>query len=111
MKFWLDGQISPKIAPWLKSQFGFECIHIRDLGLMKKEDLDIYRDARIANAIVITKDQDFLELSRRLGPPPQIVWVTCGNTSNQNLRMILDRVFSDAVEFLKTGQAIVEISD
>lgn len=111
MKFWLDGQISPKIAPWMKSRFGFECLHIRDLGLMKKEDLDIYRDARVAGATVITKDQDFLELSRRLSPPPQIIWLTCGNTSNQNLRLIFERVFTDAVEFLKSGQAIVEISD
>lgn len=111
MKFWIDGQISPKMAPWIKQRFGFECQHIRDLELMKKEDLEIFKEARGVNAVIITKDQDFLDLLRRLGPPPQILWVTCGNTSNQALQAIFERVFSDAVEFLKTGQALVEISD
>ncbi len=111
MKFWIDGQISPKIAPWINQRFGFECLHIRDLGLMKKEDLEIFKEARLVNAIVITKDQDFLDISRRMGPPPQILWVTCGNTSNQALRTIFERVFSNAVEFLKAGQRVVEVSD
>ena len=111
MKFWLDGQLSPKLAPWIKTQFGFECIHIRDLALMRKEDLEIFKEARTVGAVVITKDQDFLDLSNRLGPPPQILWVTCGNTSNQNMRDIFTRTFLDAVSFLKAGQAVVEISD
>jgi predicted nuclease of predicted toxin-antitoxin system len=37
----------------------------------------------------MTKDSDFVDLVERLGPPPQIIWLTCGNTSNLRLREIL----------------------
>ena len=55
---------------------------IRDLDLREAEDPDIFYKAREADAIVITKDRDFVELLGRLGPPPKIIWITCGNTSN-----------------------------
>jgi predicted nuclease of predicted toxin-antitoxin system len=111
MKLWLDGQLSPKLAPWIKSRFGFECIHIRDLQLMRKEDLEIFKEARTVDAVVVTKDQDFLDLSRRLGPPPQILWITCGNTSNERMREIFDALLPDAIKMLEAGSPVVEVSD
>ncbi|MDF5718318.1 MAG: DUF5615 family PIN-like protein [Rhizonema sp. NSF051] len=30
---------------------------------------------------MITKDSDFVDLVDRLGTPPQIIWLTCGDTS------------------------------
>ena len=45
--------------------------------------------ARNAQAIIVTKDIDFLRLLERHGPPPQILWLTCGNTSNERLVEIL----------------------
>lgn len=40
-------------------------------------------------AIVLTKDDDFLKLLDRFGPPPKVVWVTIGNTSTQNRKYTL----------------------
>ena len=47
--------------------------------------------AREAGAIVMTKDGDFIELLAQHGSPPQVVWVTCGNTSNERLRRLVCR--------------------
>jgi predicted nuclease of predicted toxin-antitoxin system len=99
------------MAPWIKSQFGVECLHVRTLGLRDKEDLAIYQEARLAGAVIVSKDRDFTELSKRLGPPPQILLVTCGNTSNQRLQEIFKSALGDALDFLKAGEPIVEISD
>jgi predicted nuclease of predicted toxin-antitoxin system len=58
----------------------------------------------------MTKDSDFVDLVERLGSPPQIIWLTCGNTSNARLREILSETLSRALELLAAGETLVEIS-
>ncbi len=84
---------------------------MRDLKQRDTKDRDIYLAARNARAIVMTKDSDFLVLLDELGPPPQILWVTCGNTSNAALKATLSRTFPAALEALKHDEPLVEISD
>ncbi len=57
----------------------------------------------------MTKDADFVALLSRRGPPPAIVWVRCGNTSNANLREVLSKTWSEAVRLLEAGEPLVEI--
>jgi predicted nuclease of predicted toxin-antitoxin system len=47
----------------------------------------------------------------RLGIPPQILWLTCGNVTNRNLRQLLIITLPDALEQLRQGEMIVEISN
>jgi predicted nuclease of predicted toxin-antitoxin system len=86
MILWLDAQLSPAIAGWMQAAFGIEVHAIRDLGLRDATDSVIFQAARQAGAVVVTKDADFAELVWRLGKPPQVVWLTCGNTSNERLK-------------------------
>ena len=58
----------------------------------------------------MTKDRDFVDLVDRYGVPPQIIWLTCGNTSNTRLREILSATLPDALELLRSGEMLVEIS-
>ncbi|CAN5856498.1 hypothetical protein BH20ACI4_BH20ACI4_24250 [soil metagenome] len=58
----------------------------------------------------MTKDSDFLLLLDRFGTPPKVIWLTCGNTSNANLKIILLKTLQDAIYLLNTGENIVEIS-
>jgi predicted nuclease of predicted toxin-antitoxin system len=57
------------------------------------------------------KDADFVRLLEELGPPPQIIWITCGNTSNTHLRGLLRSALPRALEMLSSGETMVEISD
>jgi predicted nuclease of predicted toxin-antitoxin system len=59
----------------------------------------------------MTKDRDFLVLLERFGSPPQVLWITCGNTSNARLRQILQDALSVALKLLEQGESLVEISD
>lgn len=59
----------------------------------------------------MSKDEDFRLLAERLGPPPQILWITCGNTSNARLREILTKSLPAAIDLLRRGEPLVEISD
>ncbi|MCS6919645.1 MAG: DUF5615 family PIN-like protein, partial [Fimbriimonadales bacterium] len=86
MIFWFDAQLSPKLAKWLEENFGVEAHPVRLLGLRNAKDTEIFAAARRAGAIVITKDRDFVQLSLQRGAPPQVVWLTCGNTSNERVK-------------------------
>jgi predicted nuclease of predicted toxin-antitoxin system len=110
MTIWIDAQMSPAIAAWIISNFAVNAIAIRDLGLRDAEDKEIFESARRENAIVMTKDNDFVLLLDRLGAPPQVIWVTCGNTSNTRLKEILRNALPKALELLKSGEELVEIN-
>jgi predicted nuclease of predicted toxin-antitoxin system len=82
MIIWLDAQLSPAIASWITREFSVSVVAARDLGLRNANDREIFFAARQANAIVMTKDADFVRLIEQFGPPPQVILLACGNTSN-----------------------------
>jgi predicted nuclease of predicted toxin-antitoxin system len=107
---WIDAQISPRLRPWIGRRFAVETEHVRDLGLREAEDREIFDRAHTVGLVVLTKDEDFVDLVRRLGTPPQVLWLRCGNMSNARLKAILARTLPDALELLRQGEAVVEIS-
>lgn len=111
MILWIDAQLSPRLALWITENLGIEAHPARNLGLLHAKDREIYRAAREANAVIMTKDRDFLVLLERFGSPPQVLWITCGNTSNARLRQILQDALSVALKLLEQGESLVEISD
>lgn len=110
MIIWIDAQLSPALAIWIHTTFGIEARALRDLGLRDATDREIFRAARAAGAIVMTKDSDFVTLHSQLGAPPQIIWLTCGNTSNRYLRTLLATALPRAFALLEAGEDLVEIS-
>jgi predicted nuclease of predicted toxin-antitoxin system len=111
MKIWVDAQLPPTLANWLTATFGLEAAALRDIGLRDAQDITIFETARARNAVILTKDSDFVDLVCRLGTPPQILWLTCGNVTNRNLRKLLTATLPEALEQLRQGEAIVEISN
>ncbi|MEN9518056.1 MAG: hypothetical protein RLZZ381_644 [Cyanobacteriota bacterium] len=111
MKIWIDAQLPPTLANWLSATFGLETAALRDLSLRDAQDIEIFEAAQVENAVIMTKDSDFIDLVCRLGTPPQILWLTCGNVTNRNLRQLLTATLADALERLRQGEMIVEISN
>ena len=109
MKLWLDEQISPYLAPWIERVFGVTFHSVVDLPVNSADDLDIFLAARTAHATIVTKDSDFLEWTRRLGTPPQVVWLTCGNRSNVAMKEILSLRLRAALDLIRAGDPVVEI--
>lgn len=107
---WIDAHLSPSIATWITDTFDVTPVALRDLGLRDAEDPEIFEAAKAQRAVVMTKDSDFVALLDRFGAPPQIIWLTCGNTSNARLREILSSVLPEALELLRSGERLVEIS-
>jgi predicted nuclease of predicted toxin-antitoxin system len=105
----LDAHISPGLALWISSVFQIECCSAKFLDLQEADDKQIFFFARTKNAIVITKDDDFVSLLNRNGSPPKIIWLTCGNTSRERLREILALNLTQALDLLQTSE-LVEIT-
>ncbi len=111
MIFWIDAQLSPYLTPWLSSEFDVEAKPVRELGLRDAGDREIFLAAREADAVMLTKDSDFVLLLEQLGPPPRILWLTVGNTSNARLREVLSKNFPTVQNLLLRGESLVEISE
>ncbi len=109
MRVWIDAQLSPALARWLREELGVDAVAVRELGLRSAEDRDIFSGARKEGAVVLTKDSDFVDLVMRLGPPPQVIWLTCGNTSNASLREILRNAWPHIQALLAADEPLVEI--
>lgn len=110
MTLWLDAQLSPRLARWLGENLPVTALPVRDVGLRDADDEVIYREAARAGAVVVTKDRDFIDLQHRLGPPPQIIWLTCGNTSEARLQEIFSKHLDTARRLIEGGDSLVEIS-
>ncbi|MBK8870000.1 MAG: DUF5615 family PIN-like protein [Elusimicrobia bacterium] len=111
MIIWIDAQLSPDLAQWVTENFKVEAKSLRDLGLRDAQDMEIFIAARKASAVVMSKDADFISLLEQHGHPPQILWLTCGNTSNAHLKRILEKSMPQAIQMLRNGEILVEISD
>jgi predicted nuclease of predicted toxin-antitoxin system len=111
MIIWLDAQLPPALAAWITATFTIPAQAVRDLGLATAKDAEIFQAARLAKAVVMTKDADFAELVGRLGSPPHVLWVTCGNTTNARLRQILSVCMPAVIAKLQAGERLIEITD
>lgn len=111
MILWLDAHFPPRLASWLSEILNIEAHPLLELGLLHAEDREIYEAAQEAEIVIMTKDSDFLYLLNQMGPPPRILWITCGNTSNTRLRQILRTGLPTAIELLELGESLVEIRD
>lgn len=110
MKIWLDAHLSPRLARWLTANCSVEAMPLRELGLRDAEDEHIFQRARTEGAVIITKDADFVRLQERMGAPPKIIWLTCGNTSEERLQQIFSKHFGSAMQLLDGTDDLVEIS-
>ena len=73
--------------------------------MLAAADLAIWEYARENGLILVSKDEDFQQLSVLFGPPPKVIWIRLGNCSTDDvIRLLRDR--RDAIEaFLQHEEA------
>ncbi len=111
MTLWIDAQLSPARAVWIERRFDIVALPVAALGLRDASDGQIFRAVREARAVVMTKDADFVRWVEQQGPPPQIRWVTVGNTSNARMKEVLEETLKPAPALLRGSEPLVEIRD
>ena len=107
MIFWLDSQIAPGLAPWLEETFGVKAMPVREVRLQDAEDDHLFFAARQVANVLITKESGFIHLKDV--PPLKIIWLTCENTSEKELRRVFLLHFRKVVRLFEAGESLVEI--
>ena len=83
MKLWLAAQLPPLLAGWINAQeWGIQAFVVHDVGLRDASDPAIFRAAREAGVVVVTKDRDFIRLLDDQGPPPKVIWLRLPTSRN-----------------------------
>jgi predicted nuclease of predicted toxin-antitoxin system len=102
--------VSLALGWWMGEELGVDAVAVRDLGLRSAEDPTIFARVRDQGGVVVqSKDRDVVDLVTRLGPPPEIIWLTCGNTSTAYLRGILREAWPQIAALVAAGEPLVEI--
>ncbi len=108
MNFLVDAQLPPALARWIAKQ-GHQATHVFDLGFHTADDPEIWERARNENAVIISKDEDFVDRWLLSNEPVPFVWVRKGNCSSRALLAWLEPVWSDAVKRLEQGERFIEL--
>jgi len=77
----LDENLSEQLLPLLIERFPHST-HVRLIGLGGAIDTAIWTWASQQGLVLVTKDEDFLDLSAARGFPPKVVCLAIGNASN-----------------------------
>ena len=64
--------------------------HVRSVGLRGRPDVDVWDYAAAHALIIVTKDDDFRQLSFLRGAPPKVVWLVVGNAPTANVARLLE---------------------
>lgn len=111
IEIWADIHISPAIAKWISKDLHIPSKSFYDLDFHQTEDIDVFMIAKKQNVIILTKDEDFADLLTRFKPPPKVIQLSCGNTSNAELKSILENSLQEAFNYLvNTDESFIEIA-
>lgn len=110
MKLLFDENLSYKLVDSLQDVFPGSS-HVRTLGLEESNDLEIWELAKTENYVIVSKDSDFHQYSFLYGPPPQVIWISKGNCSTQEIEEALRDHRQDLEVFIQDANAsFLEIS-
>jgi predicted nuclease of predicted toxin-antitoxin system len=88
VRFLLDENLSERLVVALNAQFS-DTLHVRVLGLGGASDLVLWDIAARERCVLVTKDEDFVQLSVMRGPPPKVLWLNVGNTRTSEIAQLL----------------------
>ena len=102
--------VSQRVVTWLREQ-GHDAVHLRDQGLQRLENGEIFAKAFQESHIILTWDLDFAEILALSGP--QIVSAVIfrlHNTRSAHVIQRLERVLAESAQDLEDG-AIISVEE
>jgi predicted nuclease of predicted toxin-antitoxin system len=108
VRFLVDAQLPPALARQIVAS-GHEATHVADAGLLQAPDKRIWAHAIELDAVLITKDEDFVTMRALQMQGPAVVWVRVGNTTRRVLLARFATLLSQILAALERGETIVEI--
>jgi predicted nuclease of predicted toxin-antitoxin system len=108
VRFLIDAQLPPKLSRALIDA-GHLAEHVEDAGLRHATDAEIWAHALRTGAAILTKDEDFVDRTRRQSGGPIVVWLRIGNSSNSALLAWLLPVLPAVDNRIQNGDRFIEV--
>lgn len=106
MKWLIDAQLPRRLSERLGS-LGHDTVHTLALPEGNRTtDAEINRVAVQSGRVVVSKDRDFLDSHLITGLPPQLLWVTVGNISNNDLLALVESLLPSLVEAFQKSSCV-----
>jgi predicted nuclease of predicted toxin-antitoxin system len=89
VKLLLDENLSYRLVARLSSAFRGSA-HVDSVGLHARSDSAVWNFARDNGFAIVSKDDDFRQLSFLHGAPPKVIWLSVANASTDTILRILN---------------------
>lgn len=107
MPFLADMGVSLRVVEWLRAR-GEDVVHLRDQGLQRLPNGDIFQKAKAEDRVVLTFDLDFGEILALSGESgTSVVVFRLRNTCTGNVIARLDRVLAESSGALAKGSVVI----
>ncbi len=103
MKLLLDENLSYRLVARLKEAFP-GTVSVAQVGLDSQPDIAIWAYAAAQGFAIVSKDDDFRQLSCS-GHPPKVIWLDVGNAGTDRIASLLLRNKNRIVAFLGQNEA------
>ena len=103
MKLLPDENLSRRLVPRLASVFPSSA-HVDEVGLRGQPDTAIWDYAARQGFVVVSKDDDFRQLSFFRGHPPKVIWLVVGNAGTDQVAELLLRSQSLITAFVDRAE-------
>ena len=104
MKLLFDANISWRLVDKLQDHFK-DCFHVDHIGLfVPAKDIEIWNYALINDLIIVTNDDDFLNLANQKGFPPKVILLRTGNQSSDYLTTLLIKHITDIGDLYNSSE-------
>ncbi|MBI4318573.1 MAG: DUF5615 family PIN-like protein [Chloroflexi bacterium] len=110
MRLLFDENLSPRVADYLESQFP-DSEHVGAAGLRGKPDEQVWQYARERGLAIVSKDNDFRQISFLYGPPPKVIWLSVGNAGTATIARLLAARVKAVREFLALPEESLLVLD
>lgn len=100
MKLLFDQNLSPKLVNRLADLFPGSS-HVQSEGLECADDEQIWTHAGQNGFAIVTKDEDYNNLSVVRGSPPKVIWLLLGNCTTIQVEAVFRARFADIEAFEK----------
>lgn len=84
----LDENLSPRLVTSIALDYPGSC-HVDTVGLHGRPDFEVWIHAKERGFVLVSKDNDFRQLSFLHGAPPKVVWLRIGNAPTSSVRNLL----------------------
>ena len=88
MKLLLDQNLSWRLARAFQDFFP-DSVHVREIGLDRATDEEVWQYACDKGFAILSKDADFEQRSFLRGHPPKCIWLRVGNCSTDDILQLV----------------------